>query len=107
MVSDPVTAGAYVLVGDSAMFVDPLFSTGVHRALLSATHATAICRRLGAVGAKFFRNAHRDESLRMPETLSGRLSAFRVDIDVAQCQESAVCASMIGTLPQAGLIEAT
>ena len=34
-------ANGYVLVGDSAMFVDPLFSTGVHAALYSAAQAAA------------------------------------------------------------------
>ncbi|MDN3354461.1 NAD(P)/FAD-dependent oxidoreductase [Actinomadura sp. DC4] len=153
VVTAPMWDRGYVLVGDSAMFVDPLFSTGVHGALLSASHAAAalvsvlagdvpdeqaahwydremrrhyervnetvrvlygvhpgkgrfwarrdltglddegaeaICRRLGAVGAKFFLDAHRDEGLRMPETLTGRLSEFHVDIGIARCRESAV-----------------
>lgn len=41
IVKAPLWDNGYVLVGDSAMFVDPLFSTGVHGALLSASWAAA------------------------------------------------------------------
>jgi flavin-dependent dehydrogenase len=41
IVTAPLWTGGHVMVGDSAMFVDPLFSTGVHGALLSATWAAA------------------------------------------------------------------
>jgi halogenation protein CepH len=153
VVGAPLWDRGYVLVGDSAMFVDPLFSTGVHGALLSASHAAAalgsvlsgtvpeaeaarwydeemrlhyhrvdetvkvlygvhpgrgefwkrrdlrdlgadgadlICERLGAVGARFFRHAHQDGVLQMPETLTSRLAGFHVDISVARCPDSAV-----------------
>ena len=39
--SDRVAGDAWVLVGDAACFVDPLFSSGVHLALMSAVLAAA------------------------------------------------------------------
>jgi len=41
LVDDPLGGDGYVLAGDTAMFVDPLFSTGVHGALMSESHAAA------------------------------------------------------------------
>lgn len=41
IVSAPLWADGYVLAGDAALFVDPLFSTGVHGALYSATLAAS------------------------------------------------------------------
>jgi FAD-dependent halogenase len=41
IVKAPLWNNGHVLTGDSAMFVDPLFSTGVHGALLSASWAAA------------------------------------------------------------------
>lgn len=41
VVDAPTWGDGYVLVGDSAAFVDPLFSTGVHGALHMASHAAA------------------------------------------------------------------
>lgn len=40
-VSDRVTGDGYVLVGDAACFIDPLFSSGVHLALTSGIYASA------------------------------------------------------------------
>jgi flavin-dependent dehydrogenase len=40
-VSDEVVGDAYVLVGDAACFVDPLFSSGVHLACMSGVLAAA------------------------------------------------------------------
>lgn len=40
-VSDRVTGDGYVLVGDAACFIDPLFSSGVHLALSSGVLAAA------------------------------------------------------------------
>lgn len=40
-VSDEVAGNGYVLAGDAACFVDPLFSSGVHLALTSGTLAAA------------------------------------------------------------------
>jgi halogenation protein CepH len=153
VVDAPLWDRGYVLVGDSAMFVDPLFSTGVHGALMSASHAAgalvsvlageiaddvaarwyddemrrhyhrvdetvqvlygvhpgrgefwkrrdltgvdrdeadAICRHLGAVGAKFFLNAQGNEELWLPQALADQMTDFRVDISVEQTPESAV-----------------
>ncbi|MCB8953227.1 MAG: tryptophan 7-halogenase [Ardenticatenales bacterium] len=41
IVSAPLWGNGYVLVGDTAFFVDPLFSTGVHSALYTASLASA------------------------------------------------------------------
>lgn len=41
IVDGPLWGNGYVIVGDSGFFVDPLFSTGVHGALYSATLAAA------------------------------------------------------------------
>jgi flavin-dependent dehydrogenase len=41
-VSDRTTGGGYVLVGDAACFVDPLFSSGVHLALTSGMLGAAL-----------------------------------------------------------------
>jgi flavin-dependent dehydrogenase len=46
VVKAPLWNNGYVLTGDSAMFVDPLFSTGVHGALLSASWAAAALERV-------------------------------------------------------------
>jgi len=40
-VSDEVVGDGYILVGDAACFVDPLFSSGVHLALMSGVLAAA------------------------------------------------------------------
>ena len=40
-VCDPLTGDGYVLAGDAACFVDPLFSSGVHLALMSGVLAAA------------------------------------------------------------------
>lgn len=40
-ISDEVTGDGYVLVGDAACFIDPLFSSGVHLALTSGVLAAA------------------------------------------------------------------
>ena len=39
--SQPVVGDSYILVGDAACFVDPLFSSGVHLALMSGVLAAA------------------------------------------------------------------
>ena len=39
---DPLSGPGYVLVGDAACFIDPLFSSGVHLALTSASLAAAL-----------------------------------------------------------------
>ena len=41
IVAAPLLRNCYALLGDAAMFVDPLFSTGVHAALYSAACAAA------------------------------------------------------------------
>jgi halogenation protein CepH len=41
MVTAPLWADGHILVGDTAIFVDPLFSTGVHGTLYSASCAAA------------------------------------------------------------------
>jgi FAD-dependent halogenase len=41
IVQAPLWQDGYLLVGDAAMFVDPLFSTGVHAAIYSASLASA------------------------------------------------------------------
>jgi halogenation protein CepH len=41
IVSSPLWQDGYLLVGDTALFVDPLFSTGVHGALYGAASAAA------------------------------------------------------------------
>jgi halogenation protein CepH len=43
-VSDEVVGDGYILVGDAACFVDPLFSSGVHLALMAGVLAAAYVR---------------------------------------------------------------
>jgi flavin-dependent dehydrogenase len=54
-VSDQVTGDGYILVGDAACFIDPLFSSGVHLALtsgvLAAAWVTTALRRPEMAGA--------------------------------------------------------
>ena len=52
LVDAPLFDRGYVLVGDSAMFVDPLFSTGVHGALMSASYAAGAIRAVLAGSAE-------------------------------------------------------
>ena len=40
-VCDPMVGDGYILVGDAACFIDPLFSSGVHLALMSGVLASA------------------------------------------------------------------
>jgi len=54
-VSDEVAGDGYVLAGDAACFVDPLFSSGVHLALSS-----------GVLAAAYVTSALRDPTLRGP-----------------------------------------
>jgi flavin-dependent dehydrogenase len=54
-VSDAVAGDGYVLVGDAACFIDPLFSTGVHLALSA-----------GVLGAAYVTTALRNPGLREP-----------------------------------------
>ncbi len=53
--SDRLVGDGYILVGDAACFVDPLFSSGVHLALSS-----------GVLAAAYVTSALRDASLREP-----------------------------------------
>jgi flavin-dependent dehydrogenase len=52
-VSDQVVGDGYILVGDAACFVDPLFSSGVHLALMA-----------GVLGAAYVTTALKDPSMR-------------------------------------------
>jgi len=54
-VSDQVVGDGYILVGDAACFVDPLFSSGVHLACMS-----------GVLAAAYVTTALRDPSLQHP-----------------------------------------
>jgi flavin-dependent dehydrogenase len=54
-VSDEVVGDGYILVGDAACFVDPLFSSGVHLALMA-----------GVLAAAYVTTAVRDPSMREP-----------------------------------------
>jgi halogenation protein CepH len=75
IVGAPLWDRGYVLVGDSAMFVDPLFSTGVHGALLSAGHAAAALRSVlsgslpEAVAARWYDEEMRRHYHRVDETV--------------------------------------
>jgi FAD-dependent halogenase len=54
LVDAPLWGPGYVLVGDTAMFVDPLFSTGVHGALYSASLVAAcLCSVLKGTAPEF------------------------------------------------------
>jgi halogenation protein CepH len=50
-----VAGDGYVLAGDAACFIDPLFSSGVHLAMMS-----------GAMAAAYVTTALKDESMRLP-----------------------------------------
>jgi flavin-dependent dehydrogenase len=54
-VSERVVGDGYILIGDAACFVDPLFSSGVHLALMS-----------GVLAAAYVTTALKDSSLRAP-----------------------------------------
>lgn len=75
LVDSPLWRDGYVLVGDAAMFVDPLFSTGVHGALLSASYAAAAMTAVlgGAVpdgeAAAWYDSRIRDHYHRVNETV--------------------------------------
>ena len=53
--SERMVGDGWLLVGDAACFVDPLFSSGVHLALMAAMMAAA-----------YIDAAHRDDTLRLP-----------------------------------------
>ncbi len=53
--SDEVVGDGYILVGDAACFIDPLFSSGVHLAMTS-----------GAMAAAYVSTVLKDESMRGP-----------------------------------------
>ena len=53
--SDRMTGDGWILVGDAACFIDPLFSSGVHLAMMSAVMAAAYIRAI-----------HSDPTMRQP-----------------------------------------
>jgi halogenation protein CepH len=64
IVDRPLMRDGLVIVGDAAMFVDPLFSTGVHGALYSARLASAAVRSATAGGDEAALAAWYDRSVR-------------------------------------------
>jgi flavin-dependent dehydrogenase len=65
--SDEVVGDGYILVGDAACFVDPLFSSGVHLALmagvLAAAYVTTALKdtRMGAAAAHVYKDLYYKE----------------------------------------------
>jgi FAD-dependent halogenase len=66
-VSDKVVGDGYILVGDAACFVDPLFSSGVHLALMAGVLAAAYVttalkdRSLGAAAGRVYKELYYKE----------------------------------------------
>ena len=64
---DPLAGAGYALLGDAACFIDPLFSSGVHLALMSgvlaAAYATTALRRpeMAAAAAKVYQELYAKE----------------------------------------------
>lgn len=64
---DPLAGAGYALLGDAACFIDPLFSSGVHLALMSgvlaAAYATTALRRpeMAAAAAKVYQDLYAKE----------------------------------------------
>ena len=64
---DPLAGDGYALLGDAACFIDPLFSSGVHLALMSgvlaAAYATTALRRpeMAAAAAKVYQDLYAKE----------------------------------------------
>ena len=72
-ISDQVVGDGYILVGDAACFVDPLFSSGVHLACMS-----------GVLAAAYVTTALKDPS--MQEAAPTKLHKLQI----SPCQKGAV-----------------
>jgi flavin-dependent dehydrogenase len=57
-ISREVVGDGWILVGDAACFIDPLFSSGIHLAMMS-----------GAMAAAYVTTVLKDESMRVPGAL--------------------------------------